>query len=311
MAAQSVAGVCTVSRVGTSQPKVLFELPHGATRRRHYDAVRARLKSTLPERLEHFFFVNTDVGSPEVALEAAQLLAGRKRSPLFERLVGKRFRPVASLLVRSEIPRTFIDCNRASASTAAALKSGGLTGLLPTYIDHPDDELYLRDLHARYHAVAAAAWQRVCGDHGGLGVAVHTYAPRSVGITTVDAGIVRALEAAYVPEVYATWPERPAVDLITRAPDGEWLAPESVVWKAHEAFAAAGHAPTENASYTLHPGTMGEHYARQHPGRAFSLEFRRDLLAAPFRPFDEMRIGRAQVAPLGAALAASVAAHFA
>ena len=101
MSLKSVAGVCTVSRVGTGRPAVLFELPHGATRRRHYDAVRSRLQSPLPDRLEKFFFVNTDVGSPEVALEAARVLAGRTRSPLFEQLVGKRFSPVASLLVRS------------------------------------------------------------------------------------------------------------------------------------------------------------------------------------------------------------------
>ena len=97
---------------------------------------------------------HVDDGDNVIVINAAKVvLTGRKRSPLFEQLVGKRHRPIASVLVRSEIPRTFIECNRAAASSAAALKSGGLTGMLPSYIDHPDEEARLRGLHARCYDV--------------------------------------------------------------------------------------------------------------------------------------------------------------
>ena len=75
---ESVEGVCEVTvhaAAGSSQKWLLIEVPHGATRKSDYDAVVSKLKSTLPDQLDHFFFVNTDIGAPE----GAQWL-GRKLS---------------------------------------------------------------------------------------------------------------------------------------------------------------------------------------------------------------------------------------
>ena len=44
-------------------PDLLVEVPHGADRRAHYDALRARLRGDLPADLHAFFHVNTDVGA--------------------------------------------------------------------------------------------------------------------------------------------------------------------------------------------------------------------------------------------------------
>ena len=101
----SIPGVCEVQTLdgpgaGDAAPEILLELPHGATKQRHYDAARRRLASELPPGLEAFFFVNTDVGSPECASEIARLLLR----------AGGPFR--RALIVRCLIPRTFIDCNR-------------------------------------------------------------------------------------------------------------------------------------------------------------------------------------------------------
>ena len=62
----SIEGVCDVETVAgdglvAAGPRLLIELPHGATRYAHFERLRARLKSPLPEELRQFFFVNTDV----------------------------------------------------------------------------------------------------------------------------------------------------------------------------------------------------------------------------------------------------------
>ena len=66
-ALHSVPGVCEVLRWGSpDEPaSLLVEVPHGATERRHYDALANRLEGTLPSRLEQFFHVNTDFGAPD------------------------------------------------------------------------------------------------------------------------------------------------------------------------------------------------------------------------------------------------------
>lgn len=314
----AVPGVCDVTFVRPdgadphATPRLLIDLPHGATTREHYDAVRNRLHSPLPHRLEAFYFVNTDVGSPEVGAWVAELVARPLAAPdllLAWAASGavEPPKPLATVLVRSHIPRTFIDCNRSADADPDALKTGALTGLLPEYITDPADRDALLDLHRRYHRVASHAHSLVCGV-GGMALALHTYAPRSVGITTIDADIVRNLEAAYVPETYATWPERHPVDLITRDMNDTLRAPAELVAAIRKGYEEMGVPTAENGSYRLHPDTMGTRYALRHPDQVVSVELRRDLLADPFDPFVQMQISpekaRRMAIPLAVALLA-------
>jgi hypothetical protein len=289
--------VCEVERFGPGSdppPRLLIEVPHGATGRRDYDALRRRLTSELPPDLQAFFFVNTDVGAPELAAATARHAAAATGEPV--------------LVVRGLVPRTFADLNRVFDLGASQDLSVGLTPAVPSYVTDPRDIALLRELHASYQDVARRAYDLVCGA-GGLALTLHTYAPRSVEIERVDATIVEQLRAAYRPERYASWPERPAVDVIGEASDGTPLAPAGVVRALRERFAAIGISVTENVTYRLHPATEGYRHAARHPGRVLCVEINRALLADPFVPFVPLEVGRENVeriaVPLACALTAS------
>ena len=204
----TIAGVCEVAwtppaDAASREPALLIEIPHGATRTSDYVGLRLRLAGALPQDLEHFFYVNTDIGAPECAEFIAGLLAAAGHGVL---------------ILRCCVPRTFIDCNRVVAGVPGAMIDG-MTPARASYIREPLDAALLEDLHARYHALVDRAYARV-GGRGGLGLQLHSYAPRSIGVDRVDDEIVAALHAAYEPTLYATWPERPAVDLICAGPEG-------------------------------------------------------------------------------------------
>jgi len=269
-------------RAGGPPPAdVLVEVPHGATARADFATIAERLTGALPERLEAFFHVNTDEGAPELAFDVAHRLAA----------AGRRV-----LVVRCRIPRTLIDVNRELDGDGA-----GMTAGLPPYVREPGDRGLLVDLHRRYTVAAEAAYAEVCGA-GGLALALHTYAPRSVGVEVGD-DVVGDLRRAYRPAAYRRWSERPPVDLITATPDGDRLAPEGLVAALGDELARIGVPVAENSSYRLHPSTMGHRHARRWPGRVLCLEVRRDLVGAPWRPFVESRIGPRKVGRIGAALA--------
>jgi hypothetical protein len=278
---RSVEAVCDVAIVSGARarpdapPDLLVEVPHGATRATHFREVEAALGGDLPEDLEAFFFVNTDVGAPEMAMR----LAWRVVEAEPERSV---------LVVRSRIPRTFVDCNRLIPPDArgAPSKAGGVTpGLMPWVREEADRTLLLRR-YAAYVDVAAEAFDVVCGA-GGTGLMLHTYAPRSVEVP-VDEEIVARLRAAYAPDQVGRWPLRPEVDFITTTPDGEVPAAEGLVATMQAACAGEGLASGVAKTYPLHPSTMAHAHARRHPGRTLCLEVRRDLLVERFTPFREM-----------------------
>ncbi len=294
----SVDNVCEVVRVATpgadppAAPDLLFEVPHGATRRRHFEAVRRLLAGDLPPDLIDFFFVNTDVGSTEVARKVAELIvrsAATAEAP-----------PRSVLILRCLIPRTFIDTNRILEGDSPS----GLTSAILEYVREPRDVECLASLYARYHAVAERAYELVCGA-GGLALTPHTYAPRSVSIDSFDEGIGAVLRRAYEPESYPRWPMRPPVDLLTATPEGIVLAPPRLVAAIRDNYAGIDVAAAENDTYHLHPATMGYRYSAKYPGQVLCLEIARDLLADPFSPFEEMRIGARKVAAMSAPIAAA------
>ena len=269
-------------------PEVLFEIPHGATEIEHFEAVKGRLQSDLPAGLEGFFHINTDIGAPEVAERTAELLAARG---------------IRSVLLRSLVPRTFIDCNRALDQAGG----GAVTPALPGYIDPGADQELLVDLHRRYTRAAKAAYAKVCDVAGGLAVTLHTYAPRSIALTRVEHSIVEDLRAAYAPGVYATWPQRPEVDLITRTADDRFLASEGLVREVRQRLEGAGYQVLENSTYRLFHVTMGYWHSAARPGRVLCLEMRRDLLAEAFLPFEPMVMDPEKVERLAGPLAEALA----
>ena len=294
---RTIPGVCEVTLTAPrpGAPTLLIELPHGATRTADYEALRSRLAGALPDNLEAFFYVNTDIGTPESAAWLVEALA--------EEGYG-------ALVLRCLVPRTFIDCNRVVAGSVQGAVIDGLTPAVAAYIEVAEDRALLEGLHREYCELVDLAYQRICGA-GGLALQLHSYAPRSVGIDRIDGGIVAALRRAYEPEVYATWPERPAVDIICAGTDGTmWAAPELVA-AVRAAFAAIDVAAEENATYRLHPATMGYQYARAYPGQVLCVELNRGLVADPFVPFGESPIGPAKVErmsrPLASALSGALA----
>ncbi len=296
-------------------PDMLIEIPHGATKRRHYDAVRRQLKGDLPEDLVDFFFVNTDVGSAEVARQVADLVTGPDLvSTLGEfldpRLVGEAaaLGPRSILVLRCLIPRTFIDTNRVLDADSPPSGKSALSPAIPTYVRDEEDRTELRSLYARYHAVVGQAYERVCGA-GGFALVPHTYAPKAVRVESFDEGIGRALRQAYEPGRYEQWPTRPAVDIISEKPDGVKLAPRRLVEAIQRNYARIGIQATENVTYPLHPTAMGYHYSNDYAGQVLCMEIARDLLAEPFAPFEEMHIAEHKVAAMSAPIAAALVAE--
>jgi hypothetical protein len=309
MEIEAIPGVCEVERFAASTGAaagpcdLLVEVPHGATLERHYDALARRLRSPLPADLREFFFVNTDVGAPECALAVARLWVDPAANVELARRAGVTVpgRPRRALVLRSLLPRTLCDCNRVVQPQGAQQ----LTPAIPEYVTAPEDRALLQELHARYDETARRAYAQVCGA-GGTAIALHSYAPRSVAIDTLDARIVERLREAYRPGTYETWPRRPTVDIISESDEGDYLAPPELVREIRSEFAKDGVTAVENATYRLHGGTAGLLHSRRHRGRVLCIEFDRAALAEPFTPFREMRIGqaklRAMTLPLAAAL---------
>jgi hypothetical protein len=71
-------------------------------------------------------------------------------------------------------------------------------------------------------------------------------------------------------------------------------------------LAPLGISPALSATYPMHPSTLAYEHVMARPGRALCVEVRRDLLAEPFAPFAQMRMGEAKVARLAEPLAHAV-----
>ena len=285
----SIEGVLDIQVfAGETRQWLLIDVPHGATRKADYDAVVGQLKSVLPAQLEHFFFVNTDIGAPEGAEWLARTLQQQG---------------VNVIVARCLIPRTFIDPNRVIARSEPGVVKDGLTPAVPGYIQAPEDAQWLEAQHARYHEAIAQLYQEVCRGADGLALQLHSYSPRSVGIDKIDANIVQALHAAYEPGIYATWPERPPVDLISALKDGSFRAAPKLVDALLSAYVADGIAAQENGTYHLHPVAMGYVYAKEYPTQVVCVELNRGLVADPFVPFGVSPISEEKVAKLMAPIA--------
>ena len=102
----------------TDTPQLVIELPHGATECAHYQHHSEQLVGEVPEQLDHFFFVNTDIASPEIARAMAEALVEQEPQ-------------MSVLILRSLIPRTLIDCNRILNADDAMTQAGKVTLWMP------------------------------------------------------------------------------------------------------------------------------------------------------------------------------------
>lgn len=248
--------VAHVETFGEGPPQLLIEVPHGADEQIHYDQLRAQLSSPLPERLEQFFWVNTDVGAYAIGRSIAEQIG------------------VTAVVVRCLIPRTFIDVNRLLEGV------GGMTPGLQPYVTDPHDQAFLRELHLRYTSTVEALYATVP-----RAVIPHTYAPRTVPIATVDADIVKNLEHHYAAGRIGLCPLRPEIDLITDTPEGVDLSPPHVAERLLRNLQQDGFEAVRGGSYNLHPATMGRVWSERRPGTVLCFEVRRDLVTHwdPFR----------------------------
>lgn len=292
---QSIPNVADVHIIAGEQPDasvapaLLVEVPHGADRHLHYEALRRRLRGPLPDRLERFFFANTDVGAWQYGCRVAELFVAERPD--------KR-----ALVVRCLVPRTFIDTNRL-VDAADELGKGGLTPGMAPYITDADDRALLADMHAIYTDLATRAFAHVCGN-GGIGLIPHTYGPRTMGIDAVDKRIVERLEQAAKPGVWQSWPLRAEVDLLTRDGDGVRHVPDGLVDALIDGFAAVDVTAVECGTFNLHPATQGFRHTVAWPGRVLCMEVRRDLLVERFSLFEELSVDAAAVERIAAPIAA-------
>lgn len=293
----SLDGVAELVRVRGAahrdQPaSLLLEISHGATRAEHYDELRSRLRGRYPPDLRDFFFVNTDVGAPELALRTAERFVAAAQTS-------------AALVLRCLVPRTFVDCNRIIDLDALPRSSaaGELTPGLHAYVQDEHDRRLVLDRYRAWRELSERCFDLVCGG-GGLALQVHSYAPRSIDVP-VDEQIVTRLRAEYEPERLAGWPLRPEVDLIALARDGERLAGAAILANCTQRFREAGYEVTLATTYHLHEVTLAHAMARRHQERTLCLELRRDLLARSFTPFAEMEIAPEKVERAAGALAAA------
>jgi len=287
---RSIPDVCELVFVrgdaSEGEPGLLLEVPHGATRAVHYDALRHALLGHYPDDLRDFFFVNTDVGAPELALRLALALVAADPA-----------RSVAVL--RSLIPRTFVDCNRLIDDAPA-----GMTPGVHAWVKDPRDLELLLARYGAYRTLAESLYEGVCG-RGGLALMLHSYAPRSIDVP-VDEHVVASLRKAYRPEELENWPLRAEVDLIADDPEGRTLASEALAGAAGRELAAAGLQVARCGAYALHPSTLAHAFAAKYPGRTLCLEVRRDLLVEEWTPFAEMRADTRRVERLALPLARAI-----
>ena len=288
------AGVARVERfygvesVRDASPGLLVEVPHGADERAHYDALRERLVGDLPDDLHEFFHANTDIGAYQY---------GRR---VVERLLLER-PSLSAVLIRSLVPRTFIDCNRLEDAAA----SGGVTAGVAPYVEHPDDHALLKSLHRDYVKLIDAAYSDVC-ESGGFALTPHTYGPYELPIASVDRDIVTRLRECHRPEVIPTLPLRPEIDLLTRTKDGVRLAPEGIVEDLVAGFAGEGLTATEGRAYQLVPSTQTWRFATRHPGQVLCLEVRRDLLVERYTALSAMEVRTESLERIAAPLSAAI-----
>lgn len=271
----------------TEPPGLLIEVPHGATSPADFRELAERLASPLPDGLDGFFHVNTDVGAPELAEAVGRAWVER--------------RPRSSaVVVRSRIPRTFIDCNRRVDVDEAVLRAGGVTPGIGPWVRADADRRLLLERHAAYMALMDRVLEAVAPDAAVL--LLHTFAPRSVGVQVTER-VVEDLRAAWHPDRVEAWPLRPDVEVLSRTPAGDVHAPAGAVAALQACVGATGLRVADSETWLLPAGTVALDRALARPGRVLCVEVRRDHLVEEWLPMEPLTVDPGRVARLAPAIA--------
>jgi hypothetical protein len=268
--------IFVVERYGKRPPSLFIELPHGAV---HVDEFQhfANLIPSLPKNLVDFFLVNTDVGTPELAQAIAENLKEE----------------IGVVILRSKIPRTLVDCNRVLSLSEDEYRAGKVTPGIPCYVPN-EHHRWLIDIHHRYTEQATSLYKEICAN-GGFGIMLHSYAPKSVGISQVGHDIVEKLHWAYREDMYKTWPTRPEIDIIGRTKEGDWLCNEGRALSLQNAFEKRGFQVELSKTYPMHPSTTAFRHASSYPDQTLCLEIRRDILMKEFIPFRVLEVDQVMI----------------
>ena len=124
---------------------------------------------------------------------------------------------------------------------------------------------------------------------------LHSYAPRSVGIDTIDHQIVKNLHWAYQEEVYKNWPLRPQIDFIAKTKDDQWLGAKEKILSIKQRMESDGLEVGISATYPMHPATTAYMHSEKYPNQTLCIEIRRDLLMKDFRPFMQLEAHQHQI----------------
>lgn len=270
---------------------LLIEVPHGATAAEDYHALADQMRGTLPSDLVAFFHANTDEGAFETAVAVAYA---------FVAMCPTR----SAQVICCHVPRTLIDCNRRIDVDPAAFVEGGVTAGIPPWVTLPDDLAVLQDRYMRYQAMVREAQDALAPDAGV--VLLHTYAPRTVDVQ-VDLDVVASMRAAWAPDVAPKWPLRPEVEVITQDFDGHSWAPTGVIAPLADALESVGLHLDDSTTYKLHPSTMAWDHVQARPERTLCIEVRRDIVCAPWTPFEASPIDDDGVMRVGGSIAYGVA----
>ena len=139
---------------------------------------------------------------------------------------------------------------------------------------------------------------------------LHTYAPKTVGIQSVDEKIVDNLHRVYSPEEYEQWPLRPQFDLISKDLNGDRLCDPGWCELLIKELASSGFEASEGSCYPLHPVTTAYHHAKRYPHQSLCLEVRRDLLVEAWQPFSEMEVSPKKASEIAAIIAKATVHHW-
>ena len=296
----SVTGVCNTGVVSGAKadpqaaPDLLIEVPHGATRLLHYESLRGLLKGNYSDDLIKFFYVNTDVGAPETAVAVARGLLARQPE-------------LKIRILRGLVPRTFVDCNRMPQASGDGQEK--VTPRVPHYVTNPADIDMVTAYHLSYIAQAERAYAEVCGN-GGQALILHTYAPRSVDVGSIEGNFVEQLTEAWLPKNRRKWPKRPDVDLITTTPDGESLASPDLVKEVRRRYQSVKIGVAENDTYHLHTDTLGLRWSQEYPQRVLCVELNRQRLVRKWTPLEPLEVMPRRVEKMAKPLIAAVAELF-
>ncbi len=319
MGYESLPDICEVVVVNgpevteKTRPTLLFEIPHGATELSHLEAVCGLLGCDV-EVCARTFWGMTDQGVFAYSHRLAQFITDpawveHNCHAFFTQAQQERAQAQSSrrqvVLLRGILPRNLVDLNRAWLLQTQGERK--FTGVLGDVVREAGTTQQAKALYDAYQALSDRAHADVCG-RGGYAFQLHTYAPISVPVPQ-EKTVEEALEHAYRPEHYDTFPKRPIGQLITGRPDAEPLTERALVQRIQDMYARVALEIPENSPFALDPVLAPDARMHNHAGRVVGFELSRGALSPRFWPFAKMEVDPDKVDALVTPLAQAIVIH--